>query len=284
MSASFWQVGSHRIDVSQRSLVMGILNVTPDSFSDGGEFADVKTAIARGVAMVAEGAGILDVGGESTRPGAAPVPADEEQRRTIPVIRGLREALGDTVLISIDTMKAEVASAALKAGADIVNDVTALTGDPAMLDVVAESDCGIVLMHMQGEPQTMQAAPQYTDVVAEVGAYLAERVARLAQMGVASERILVDPGIGFGKTLEHNLELLRALPEISAAANRPLLLGVSRKSLIGALLDDAPPEERLWGTVALSAHARQAGVAVVRVHDVRENVDAVRMTEAIYAS
>ena len=278
-----WLVGGRTIDLSHRALVMGILNVTPDSFSDGGQLADAKTAIARGIAMVDEGADVLDVGGESTRPGAAPVSEADERERVLPVIEGLRAALGDRVLISIDTMKAGVARAALEAGADIVNDVTALTGDPEMADVVVKSECGVVVMHMQGEPRTMQADPFYEDVVAEVGSYLADRVASLRSIGIAPQRILVDPGIGFGKTLEHNLALLRSLPEIAVAADRPILLGVSRKAFIGTLCDGAPPEKRLWGTVALTAHARQQGVAALRVHDVRENVEALRMTEAIYS-
>ncbi|MDB4673844.1 dihydropteroate synthase [Verrucomicrobiales bacterium] len=278
-----WLVGGRTIDLSQRALVMGILNVTPDSFSDGGQLADAETAIARGIAMVGEGADVLDVGGESTRPGAAPVSEADERERVLPVIEGLRAALGDHVLISIDTMKAGVAHAALEAGADIVNDVTALTGDPEMAGVVAKSECGVVVMHMQGEPRTMQADPIYEDVVKEVGSYLADRVGSLGSVGIAPERILIDPGIGFGKTLEHNLALLRALPEIATAANRPILLGVSRKAFIGILCHGAPPEDRLWGTVALTAHACQEGVAVVRVHDVRENVEALRMTEAIYS-
>ena len=278
-----WLVGGRTIDLSHRALVMGILNVTPDSFSDGGQLADAEAAIARGVAMVGEGADVLDIGGESTRPGAAPVSEADERERVLPVVEGLRSALGERVLISIDTMKAGVARAALEAGADIVNDVTALTGDPEMAGVVAKSKCGVVVMHMQGEPRTMQAAPHYDDVVAEVGKYLADRVAALEAIGIAPERILVDPGIGFGKTLEHNLALLRALPELAASANRPVLLGVSRKTFIGTLCGGAPPEDRLWGTVALTAYARQQGVAAIRVHDVQENAEALRMTEAIYA-
>ena len=257
---------------------MGILNVTPDSFSDGGEHFSIATALDHARRMIMEGAAIIDIGGESTRPGAAVVPAAEEIARTAPVIAALRAEWHG--LISIDTSKAIVATAALAAGADIVNDVSGLLADPEMPAVCAASGCGVVAMHMQGSPRTMQQAPHYADVVAELRGFFAERFAALTASGIVGDRLCFDPGIGFGKTLDHNLSLLRALAEL-APAGRPLLLGVSRKSFIGKILGTDALEAREWPTIALTANAREQGVMLHRVHAVRPNVQALRMTEAI---
>jgi len=273
-----WKTTRGLLDLSQRGAIMGILNVTPDSFSDGGRHAGVAAALEHARRMIAEGAAIIDIGGESTRPGAAAVPAAEEITRTLPVVAALRAEWSG--LISIDTMKAEVAAAALAAGADIVNDVSGLTVDPAMAGVCAASGCGVVVMHMQGDPRTMQLAPRYDDVVAVVRAFFEERLAVLGAAGIDPEALCFDPGIGFGKTLEHNLALLRALPAL-APGGRPLLLGVSRKSFIGKVLDSVDLADRAWPTVALTARARDAGVMLHRVHDVKPNLEALRMTEAI---
>ena len=275
-----WQVDSQRIlDLTRHAVVMGIVNVTPDSFSDGGRFHDPDAAVAHGLALLAEGAGLVDVGGESARPGARAVPADEEAGRVLPVIRGIREAVPDA-LVSVDTMKADVASAALAAGACILNDITGLAGDPQMAPLAAGSDCGLVIMHMQGTPRTMQAAPHYDDVVAEVRAYFHQRLEALAALGIAPQRIVFDPGIGFGKTDEHNLALLRHLDQL-APAGRPLLLGVSRKSFIGRVLGADGLAGRSAATVALTSHARALGVRILRVHEAAPNLHALRITEAI---
>jgi dihydropteroate synthase len=273
-----WRIGSRTLDLTQRGLIMGIVNVTPDSFSDGGRFADPGRAVEHALAMVADGADILDIGGESTRPGAEPVGEAEELRRVLPVIRALRSQ--SQVLISIDTMKASVARAALDAGADIINDVTGLRGDAAMVRLAAERDCGLVAMHMIGDPQTMQTAPHYENVVTEVRAYLEERLRILTAAGIAPERIALDPGFGFGKTLEHNLSLLRHLPQL-AIGDRPLLIGVSRKSMIGKVLHSTDMADRHWPTIALTAYAREHGARIIRVHEVKPNAQALRMIEAI---
>jgi dihydropteroate synthase len=257
--------------------VMGIVNVTPDSFSDGGLHADTESAVAHGLLLAAEGAAILDVGGESTRPGSEPVSADDELSRVVPVIERL--AATTPALISVDTAKAVVARAALDAGAGLINDVTALRGDPAMAALVAERGTPVCLMHMLGEPRTMQDDPRYDDVVGEVIAFLEGRLAAAVSAGVREEQVLLDPGIGFGKTLEHNLLLLRHLDRV-AALGRPLVLGSSRKRFIGALLD-AAPLERVTGTVATTVLGLARGAAVVRVHDVRPNVEALRVAQAI---
>ena len=273
-----WSTRRAPLDLSRRARVMGILNVTPDSFSDGGRHADHASAIAHARRLIAEGADILDIGGESTRPGSLPVPASEEIARTTPVIRAIRREWDGW--LSIDTMKAEVAAAAIDAGADIVNDVTGLRADPAMAALCAASRCGVVVMHMQGMPRTMQLAPTYTDVVAEVRAFFAERFATLTAAGIGPEALCFDPGIGFGKSLDHNLALLRSLPEL-APASRPILLGVSRKSFIGKLLENEDLALRDWPTVAITAHTRGMGVMLHRVHEVHPNLEAIRMTEAI---
>lgn len=273
-----WQLRDRALDLRHHAMVMGILNTTPDSFSDGGLHRSLEHALDHARSMIAQGAEIIDVGGESTRPGAAAVDVDEEIRRTIPVIRALRREWNG--VISIDTSKAGVARAALDAGADVVNDVTGLAGDAAMAPLCAEARCGVVVMHMLGTPRTMQDSPAYHDVVAEVAAYLARRGNGLVAAGIARDAICYDPGIGFGKTLAHNLALLGNLARI-APQGRPLLLGVSRKSCIAGILGESSIEAREWPTVAITAHAREAGVMLHRVHRVRENIQALRMIEAI---
>lgn len=274
---SLWRIHDTTHDLASRGMIMGVLNVTPDSFSDGGKFFDPALAVSHALEMIAEGADILDIGGESTRPGAQPVDEAEELRRVVPAIQAIRRE--SKVLISVDTMKPTVAQAAIDAGADIINDVTGFR-DAAMVRVAAESGTGLIVMHMQGDPRTMQANPVYVDVVAEVAAFFAERVATLGAAGIAPERIALDPGFGFGKTLEHNLALMKALPDLHVQA-RPLVVGVSRKSMIAKLVGDNSMEKRHWPTVALTAWMRDAGAEVVRVHDVKPNAEAMRMMEAI---
>jgi dihydropteroate synthase len=256
--------------------LMGVVNVTPDSFSDGGLHLDPEAAIAHGRELVEAGAEILDVGGESTRPGAAVVPVEEELRRVVPVIRGLSDLDCD---VSVDTSKAEVAAAAIDAGASIVNDVTALRGDPEMAGLCAQRGVTIILMHMLGKPQTMQDDPRYDDVVAEVRDFLAERVDAAAAAGIAEERIWLDPGIGFGKTATHNMELLRRLAELRELG-RPLVIGTSRKSFIGRV-DGSEASERIGGTIASSVLAAAEGAEVLRVHDVAEMRQALAVAAAI---
>jgi len=256
--------------------VMGIVNVTPDSFSDGGLFLDPEAAIAHGRELVEQGADIVDVGGESTRPGADPVSAEVERERTEPVVAALA---ADGATVSIDTSKAEVARAALDAGATIVNDVTALRGDPELADLCAERGCTVVLMHMLGTPRTMQDDPRYDDVVGDIRRFLAERIEWAVGRGIAEERIWIDPGIGFGKTVQHNLELLNRLGEFRALG-RPILIGTSRKSFIGRLTG-REPRERLGGTVASNVLAYLRGAEIFRVHDVAQVRDALRVAAAI---
>ncbi|MFO0540847.1 MAG: dihydropteroate synthase [Phenylobacterium sp.] len=259
---------------------MGVVNVTPDSFSDGGRLASLEAALAHALALDADGADILDIGGESTRPGAEPVSVAEEIERTLPLLNALRPRT--TRRLSIDTCKPEVAEAAVRAGADIWNDVTAL-GTPGAADLAAELGCGVVLMHMQGEPRTMQAAPHYDDVLAEVCAFLEARAEAALSAGVARERIWLDPGIGFGKTLEHNLALLSGLPAL-VALGFPVLLGASRKRFIAAIGPGGEdPGDRLGGSLAAALAGAQAGVAAVRVHDVAQTVQALEVQAAIAA-
>ena len=261
------------------TLVMGIVNVTPDSFSDGGQFMDPSAAVAHGLALIGQGADILDIGGESTRPGATPVSEDEELRRVLPVIRELAAQV--RVPISVDTTKPGVARAALDAGASIVNDVGANRNDDSMWRLVAESGAGYVAMHMLGNPQTMQSAPTYGNVVEDVHQFFVDRIQRLSNCGVSGEQVIVDAGIGFGKTVEHNLQLLAGMRRLTDLG-RPLLLGVSRKSFMGKLLGGTVGE-RLPAALACTSMAVEAGVQLIRTHDVAETVKAVRMTEAILA-
>jgi dihydropteroate synthase len=259
-----------------RPSVMGVLNVTPDSFSDGGRFVDPGDAIAHGRRLVEEGAALVDVGGESTRPGAAPVSAEDELARIEPVLEGLRG-----LPVSIDTSKAEVARRALELGAELVNDVTALRADPDLAEVVADGDAFVCLMHMQGEPRTMQVAPRYDDVVSDVLAFLEERVAFAVSRGIAEERICVDPGIGFGKTPDQNLELLRRL-DVLVALGRPVLVGVSRKSTLAKILGDAGATTgSLAASIAAAVAAYERGASMIRAHDVRETVDALDVAAAV---
>ncbi|MBP7274756.1 MAG: dihydropteroate synthase [Kiritimatiellae bacterium] len=254
---------------------MGILNCTPDSFSDGGRFADARAAVEAGLHMASDGADIIDIGGESSRPGAETIPASEEIRRVAPVIEGLRAA-GCATPISIDTCKADVARAALEAGADIINDIRALA-DPGMAAVARATGAGVVLMHMRGEPRTMQDDPRYGDVLADVGAFLAARAAHACAEGMAADALVLDPGIGFGKTSEHNWALLEGLARIPAPP-RPWLIGASRKRLIGDALG-RPPEERMAGSLAVAVWAVLRGASIIRTHDVKETCDAVALAD-----
>ena len=256
---------------------MGILNVTPDSFSDGGIHHEPEAALGRARQMIAEGVDIIDIGGESTRPGAEDVDPREELARTLPVVEALRSEWDG--MISIDTMKAEIAHAAIEAGADIVNDISGLR-DPDMVRVCADCGCGVVVMHMQGKPRTMQAKPEYGDVVAEVRRFFEVRMDELTAAGIDQQALCFDPGIGFGKTLEHNLALLRGLRDLQVE-DRPLLVGLSRKSFIGRLLDSNALEDRDWPTIALTAWTRESGAMIHRVHEIRPNREALRMVEAV---
>jgi dihydropteroate synthase len=262
----------------ERTLVMGVLNVTPDSFSDGGRFFAPSAAIAQAERMAEEGADILDIGGESTRPGSDPVPAEEELARILPVIEAVSARL--PIPISVDTYKATVARRAVEAGAAMVNDISAMTFDPEMAPTLAALQVPVCLMHIQGNPKTMQQNPVYADVAAEVRDWLAERAQAAVRAGIAPENILLDPGFGFGKTAAHNLELVRRLRELTALGY-PLLLGVSRKSTIGRVLGGLPAEDRLEGTAAAVAICIANGASVVRVHDVKAMTRVVRMTDAL---
>ena len=271
-----WRCGSHGLALD-RPLVMGIVNVTPDSFSDGGRWLDPLAAVEQGRALALAGADIIDVGGESTRPGSDEVPVAEELDRVAPVVNALVNGL-DTP-ISIDTRHPEVAEACLGQGASIVNDVSGFR-DPAMVALAAAGDAGLVVMHMLGEPKTMQAEPEYADVVAEVSAYLGGQAAMLERAGVGGDRIALDPGIGFGKTTGHNLELLRHLPGL-AMLGYPVLVGASRKRFIGEIVGEVQPDRRLAGSVAVAVWAAMHGASIVRVHDVVETVQALRVIHAI---
>jgi len=270
-----WPKG--RLDFSAGCIVMGVLNVTPDSFSDGGPFFDTDKAIAHGVKMAADGAAIIDIGGESTRPGSAPVVTAEQIRRVVPVIKALAKKIN--VPISIDTCNVEVAKAALEAGAAMINDITAFS-DERMGELAAEQQVPVVLMHMQGTPATMQAEPRYDDVVTEVRQFLLERAERAEQFGILRGRIFIDPGIGFGKTLEHNLLLLRSIDKFVATGYR-VLIGTSRKSFIGKLTGKENASDRIFGTAASVALCVAAGVSIVRVHDVAEMIDVVKVANKL---
>ena len=277
LSALTRQAKDRLIEFTDRPLIMGVVNVTPDSFFDGGRYFDTAAAVAHAVQLVEEGADLLDVGAESTRPGADIVNEAEERRRAIPVVTAVAKAV--TVPISIDTSKAAVARAALDAGAVLVNDVTALQGDPAMVDVVARTGAGIVLMHMYGTPRTMQQDPRYDDVVAEISDFFEERIRFAMAQGIERRQIILDPGIGFGKLLLHNLTLLAHLCRFEQF-ECPLLIGVSQKAFLGQLVD-RPVQERQWGTAAAVAMAVDRGAGILRVHDVRAMKDVVRVAAAI---
>jgi len=275
-----WNTGRRTFDLANHGVIMGVVNVTPDSFSDGGSFTSCEAAVDHGLRLVDEGAEILDIGGESTRPGAAPVTAEEELHRVLPVIEGLAARTG--AALSIDTSKASVARAAVAAGAEIINDVTALQGDDDMARVAAESACAVVLMHMRGTPCTMQQDPHYDDVVAEVSAHLAQRVDAARAAGIVADRIAVDPGIGFGKSVEHNLQLITGLGSF-AALGHPVLLGVSRKSFLATAAGCSEVSERDLPTAVLTAIGYGLGARIFRVHAVRPNVQALRLAESLAA-
>lgn len=259
--------------------IMGILNVTPDSFSDGGDFLDPDRAVSQAVRLLDEGADIVDIGGESTRPGSEPVPEEEELRRVVPVVRGILASRPEAV-ISVDTYRAATAEAALGAGAAIINDVTALRGDPELAKVVADAGCPLILMHMLGEPKTMQRDPRYEDVVREVRDFLAERAEYAVAEGVSAENVILDPGIGFGKTVEHNLALLKHLDAI-VELGFPVLVGASRKAFIGKITGVEEARDRVSGTVAVNVMASERGASILRVHDVGANREALAVAGAI---
>lgn len=269
------------LDLRRRPRLMGVLNVTPDSFSDGGDFFAPDVAVAGARRMVEEGADIVDIGGESTRPGSDRTPVEEEMRRVLPVIETLAPNI--SVPISVDTYRAAVAAKALERGAFMINDVTALRGDPEMAAVVRDADCPVVLMHMLGEPKTMQENPVYENVVEDIYAFFVERLTWAVEQGLKEENLIIDPGIGFGKTLAHNLALLRHL-ESFRSLGRPVLLGASRKRFIGAVLGLPEPKDRVIGTVATSVIAALQDVDIVRVHDVAENAQAIRIARAVFPS
>jgi dihydropteroate synthase len=271
----YLQCGRFGLTLDKKALVMGILNVTPDSFSDGGRYHALEFAMSRAEEMIADGVDMIDIGGESTRPGSPSVPLDEEMRRVLPVLYGLRD-LGKP--LSVDTCKPEVMVEALIAGADMINDINAFRA-PGALEAVANSDCGLCIMHMQSTPQTMQQQPVYADVVREVTDFLRERVAAMEAAGIARERICIDPGFGFGKTVEHNYALLRHIGQMQAELGLPVLAGLSRKSMVGAVTG-RPVEQRLAGSLAGALAAVAHGARIVRVHDVAETVDALKVWHA----
>jgi dihydropteroate synthase len=273
-----WQCGKYKLDTSHKILVMGILNVTPDSFSDGGRYLDPQTAVEQGLRMAEEGADIIDIGGESTRPGAQKVSLDQELQRVLPVIERL--ALKLKLPVSIDTYKSKVAEKALQAGASIVNDISGLNFDPEMAGTVSAYKAGLVLMHIKGTPENMQTNPQYDDLLDEVGSYLKASIKTAAEAGIMHKALSLDPGIGFGKTVEQNLSLIRNL-EYFKKFNCPLVVGVSRKSFIGKLNNDIPAGERLPGSLAAALLAVQNGASVIRCHDVRETVQALTVYQAV---
>lgn len=273
-----WLLRSRNLTRHQLPLLMGILNVTPDSFSDGGRFQMLDQAVEQGLRLQNDGADILDIGGESTRPGATPVDLDEELRRTIPVIQRLAREV--RIPISIDTTKSEVARQALAAGADIVNDISGLTFDPQMLDVCRNADAGICVMHIQGTPQTMQLNPSYRNVVADVTEFLQQQVDRCLMAGIPAERMCIDPGIGFGKTADHNLQLLQAVPQLQHSLQRPVLIGHSRKRFLARLLG-REVDERLAGTLGVSIALAARGVDVLRIHDVQPVRDSLVAWQAV---
>jgi dihydropteroate synthase len=280
MEVRQWKLARRSLSYGKRTLVMGVLNVTPDSFSDGGQFLSFDQAIAHAEQMIKDGAEIIDIGGESTRPGSEFVSVEEELRRVIPIIEQL--TANGSVPISIDTTKSAVARAALAAGAEIVNDISALRFDPSLADEVARARAGLVLMHSRGTPKTMQTLPPVVDIISEVISRLRESVAIARQHGVAPESIAIDPGIGFGKTVEQNLELIAKLDQLAREFDDfPIMIGTSRKSFIGKLLDGAAADQRLSGTIASTVASIMNGSHIVRVHDVKAAVDAVRVVDAV---
>ena len=281
MGGRLWRIGDRDIDVSERGMIMGVLNVTPDSFSDGGVHFSTEKAVQHGLEMAADGARIIDIGGESTRPGAEPVSAAEEADRVLPVIEKLRAQTD--VLISVDTSKTVVADTALEAGASIINDVTGGRGDSEMMPLIARRRAAYIIMHMQGSPQTMQIAPHYDDVVSEVANFFRQQYRCAIECGVEPMAIAFDPGIGFGKTLEHNLELLGNLAQLRVN-DRPLVVGVSRKWFLSKVTGSPEMADRLAPTVALTALLRSRGAEIFRVHDVKGNVAALRVAEAVGAN
>src|SRR4051794_14032073 len=282
MADVLWKIRGETLDLSRGGMIMGVLNVTPDSFSDGGQFFDEAVAVEHGMRMLNDGAHFIDVGGESTRPGAESLAEDVELKRVLPVVTKLR-ASSAVARISIDTTKAAVARAAIGAGAVIVNDITGGRGDAGMMPLVAELGAGLVIMHMQGTPRTMQLEPHYDDVVAEVGKFFRQQYARALECGIDPMAIAFDPGIGFGKTLQHNMELLRNLSRLRMD-DRPLVIGVSRKASLGRLIGSEKMSDRLAPTIALTALLRERGADILRVHDVKENIAALRTTEALLAT
>jgi dihydropteroate synthase len=278
MGAALWEIAGRSYDVSRNGMVMGVLNVTPDSFSDGGEFFARENAIEQGIRMAGEGAQIIDVGGESTRPGSDPIPVEEELARVLPVIESLRGKV--SALISVDTTKAQVAASALDAGAVIVNDVSGGRADAGMLALISERGAALIIMHMQGAPRTMQLHPHYDDVVAEVADFFRQQYRVAIGCGINPMAIAFDPGIGFGKTLAHNLQLLRNLRQLRIE-DRPLVVGVSRKAFLGKLIGGGEVPDRIAPTVAMTSLLRARGANVLRVHDVKPNVSALRVTEAL---
>lgn len=280
MSKREWKIARRTLLFGERTLVMGVLNVTPDSFSDGGQFSSTERALARAGEMIAEGADIIDIGGESTRPGAEPVSAEEEMRRVLPVIEQLSKS--SIVPLSIDTTKAAVARVALDAGAEIVNDISGLRFEPSVAEVAASAQAGLVLMHSRGDAETMHRLEPVSDIMGEVEASLRRSIAEAEQRGVERERIALDPGIGFSKSLEQNLKLIARFDQLARAfAEFPLLVGTSRKSFLGRLLDGAPVDERLHATMATITAAVLRGAHIVRVHDVKAAVETVRVADAI---
>jgi dihydropteroate synthase len=278
MRETRWKIGKKIVDLSRRGMIMGVLNVTPDSFSDGGEFFSVEKAVTRGIQIAGEGAQIIDIGGESTRPGAEPITTEEELRRVIPVIERLTGEIG--IFISIDTSKSKVAAAAIDAGAAIVNDVTGGRGDARMMQLVAKENAAFIVMHMQGDPRTMQVAPQYDDVVADVADFFRQQYERALECGIDPMAMAFDPGIGFGKTLAHNLDLLANLERLRVG-DCPIAIGVSRKAFLGKLTGTTDARGRVAPTVAFTSLLRLRGANIFRVHDVSENVAALKITEAV---
>lgn len=277
--AAIWPLPRVDLPWDKGTLIMGVVNVTPDSFSDGGHFFDKETAIEQGLRLFSEGAHVLDIGGESTRPGSEPITAEEELRRVLPVIKGIM-AEAPRAVVSIDTYRARVAEEAIQAGAQIINDVTALRGDEGMAALAATSGAGLVLMHMQGQPKTMQLEPTYEDVVTEVGDFLLAQAQAAQAAGVERERIVIDPGIGFGKTIDHNLVLIRGLSRLRERGY-PVLLGASRKAMLGTITGGKPVEERLWATIGAHVAGAMLGADMVRVHDVEPVRDAILVANAI---